>query len=137
VVKRLLLAGACALAAGCGGGDPAGDVVGQPAVVSALEVQTRVFTPRCALSGCHVGAGAPMDLDLSSVTLSTANTVGVASLEVPALMRVAPNDAPNSYLYRKVSGDPTIQGDPMPASGPPLNATELALIEAWIEQGAR
>lgn len=136
-MKRLLLVGAGALAAGCGGGDPAGGVVGQPAVVSALEVQTRVFTPRCATSGCHIGAGAPMDLDLSSVSLSTANTVGVASLEVPSLLRVAPHDAPNSYLFRKVSGDPTIQGDPMPASGPPLNATELALIETWIEQGAR
>ena len=136
-MKRLFLVGCAALAAGCGGGDPADAVVGQPGVVSALDVQTRVFTPRCALSGCHVGIGAPMDLDLGSVAASVANTVDVPSAEVPSLMRVAPNDAPGSYLYRKVSGDPNIQGDPMPASGPPLNATELALIETWIEQGAR
>ena len=136
-MRRLLLLGAIAAAAGCGGGDPAGDVVGQPTAVTTLEVQTRIFTPRCALSGCHVSPGAPFDLDLSSVTASRDHTVGVASGEVPALMRVAPGNAPDSYLYRKVSGDPTIQGDPMPASGAPLTAAEIALIEAWIEQGAR
>jgi hypothetical protein len=137
VVKRLLLLGSVALAAGCGGGDPAADVVGQPAAVTTLDVQTRVFTPRCALAGCHAGTGAAMDLDLSSVSATRATAVGVASSEVPALMRVAPNDAPNSYLYRKVTAAPGILGDPMPLSGGPLTPTELAWIETWIEQGAR
>jgi hypothetical protein len=71
------------------------------------------------------------------VAATRANAVGVASAEVPALFRIAPNDAPNSYLYRKVSAAPGILGDPMPLSGGPLTASELALIETWIEQGAR
>lgn len=134
-MRRLLLLGAVALATACGG-DPAGDVLG-PTAVTTLEVQTRIFTPRCALGGCHVSPGAPLGLDLSSVSASRANTVDVPSGEVPSLMRVAPGNAPDSYLYRKVSGDPTIQGDPMPALGGPLNAAELALLRSWIEQGAR
>ena len=136
-MKRLPLLVAIAATAGCGGGDPVGDVVGQPSVVTALEVQTRIFTPRCALSGCHAGPGAPFDLDLSSVTSSRDNTIDVTSLEVPSLMRVAPGNAPESYLFLKVTDDPAIQGDRMPASGPALTASEIALIETWIEQGAR
>jgi hypothetical protein len=130
-----LFLGAAALLSGCGG-DAARDVVSPRAAVTTLDVQVRVFTPRCALSGCHVGAGAPFGLDLSSSATSAANLVRVPSAEMPELARVAPGDAPNSYLYRKVSGDPNILGDAMPLSGAPLGPAELALIETWIEQGA-
>lgn len=139
MVKRLLLLGTAALATACGGGDPGGDVIGQgqPAAVTALDVQSQVFTPRCALSGCHIGQEAPMDLDLGSVASSRANTIDVPSQQVSTLMRVAPGNAADSYLFRKVTHDPTILGDGMPASGPPLTASEIGLIESWIEQGAR
>ena len=62
--------------------------------------------------------------------------VGVASGEMPSLMRVAPGDSANSYLYWKVTGNPGIGGDPMPLYGGPLNAAELDLIAAWIDGGA-
>ena len=78
-----------------------------------------------------------MDLDLGSVASSRANTINVPSQEVSALMRVAPGNAADSYLFRKVTHDPTILGDGMPASGPPLTVSEIGLIERWIEQGAR
>ena len=135
-MRRLLLLGAAALASACSGGsDPAGDVLGPPAA-TLLEVQTRVFTPRCAVSTCHIGQGAPMDLDLSSVATSRANIVNVPSQEMPALMRIEPGNPADSYLFRKVTHDPTILGDGMPAQGAPLSASEIGLIETWIEQGA-
>ena len=136
-MRRLLLLCAAALATACGGGDHAGNVISQPTAVMTVDVQASVFTPRCAVSGCHIGQGAPMDLDLGSVASTRANTVDVPAQEAPALMRVAPGDPANSYLFRKVTHDPTILGDPMPAQGGPLTASQIELIETWIEQGAR
>jgi hypothetical protein len=103
--------------------------------VRLLDVQAQVFSPRCALSGCHIGPLAPHGLDLSAGA-SAGNLIGVASAERPALLRVEPFNAADSYLYMKVSGDPEILGDRMPALGDPLSAADLALIESWIEQGA-
>jgi predicted small lipoprotein YifL len=118
---------------GCGGSD---DFVTPPAAVTLLDVQTQVFTPRCALSGCHVSVGAPFGLDLSSVTASAASTVNVASAEMPSLMRIDPFDPAQSYLYLKITDDPSILGDPMPASGGPLSSADIALVEEWIAGGA-
>jgi len=101
-----------------------------------LDVQAQVFTPRCALSGCHVGSSAPFGLDLSSASASEASTIGVPSSEMPSLKRVEPFDATQSYLYRKITADPTILGDAMPPSGGPLNASQIALIQQWIDAGA-
>ena len=118
---------------GCGGSD---EFITPPAAVTLLDVQTQVFTPRCALSGCHVGAGAPFGLDLSSVATSAASTVGVASSEMPSLMRIDPFDPGQSYLYLKITDDPSILGDPMPASGGPLSSADIALVSDWIDGGA-
>jgi hypothetical protein len=124
------------LAAGCGGSDSTGGVVQNPGTVTLLDVQAQVFSPRCALSGCHTGTGAPFGLDLGSAVSSSANLVGVASAEIPGLMRVEPGNAADSYLYMKITDDPRIQGDPMPLSGVPLSSAELSLIETWITEGA-
>ena len=67
---------------------------------------------------------------------SAANIINVPSAEDPALLRVEPGDATNSYLFMKVTADPRIHGDPMPLNRTPLNAADLALIETWINQGA-
>jgi hypothetical protein len=121
-------------AAGCSGGS-IGGVIPQTDEVTLLEVQAQVFSPRCALSGCHVGTDAPFGLDLSS-GLSRGNLVDVPSGEVPQLLRVQPFNASDSYLFKKLMGDPDINGDPMPLTGGPLGAADLALIQSWIEQGA-
>jgi len=53
---------------------------------------------------------------------------------------IAPGDPAGSYLYLKLIGDETIDGDPMPLD--PLTGTrklsdaELAAIESWIADGA-
>ena len=125
-----------ATAPSCGS---ATDPVAGPAPGSAtlLEVQAQVLTPRCALPGCHVAASAPFGLDLSSVSSSSANLIGVPSGEMPIVLRVAPGDAASSYVYWKVSGNPNIAGDPMPLSGGPLSNGDLNLIASWIDGGAK
>jgi len=135
VTRVSILVVATIAAASCGGVKNAvtGSSPGSPTL---LEVQAQVLTPRCALSGCHVTGTPPFGLDMSSVSSSAANLIGVQSAEKPALDRVAPGDAANSYLYWKLSGNPDINGDPMPASGGPLSPADLALIAAWIDGGA-
>jgi hypothetical protein len=135
VIRRLLLLFPALVLSGCGGGSD--DFTSPSGQVTLLDVQTQVFTPRCALSGCHVGAGAPFGLNLSSVASSAAATIGVASSEMPSLLRIDPFDPGQSYLYLKITADPSILGDPMPASGGPLSASDIALIQDWIDGGAK
>lgn len=130
------LAALVLLAAGCSSGtDRPGPVVNN-APVTLQQVQAAVFTPSCALAGCHVGgSGAQMGMDLSDGA-SMSYTVGVPSLEVPSFSRVAPRNAQDSYIYMKITGDPRILGDPMPASGPSLSDQSIDLLRSWIDQGA-
>ena len=64
-----------------------------------------------------------------------ANTVGVPSTENPSLLRVAPSDPANSYLYRKITGA-GITGDRMPQGGPYLTDAQTKLVRDWIRRGA-
>jgi len=128
------LAFAAAAAAGCSGGS--GDALtGTPAAVTLLDVQTQVFSPNCATGFCHIGAGAPHGLDLSSGA-AAANLIDLPSEQLPQFLRVEPGNATDSYLFMKLQGDPRINGDQMPAENPPLSAGQLLLIESWIDQGA-
>lgn len=99
-------------------------------------IQDNVFTPICA--GCHSGAFPvlPGSMNLTSANASYANLVGVASEQVPALDRVAPNDPDNSYLIRKLENDPSIVGDQMPRFGPFLDQSTIDTIRLWITNGA-
>jgi len=126
-----------AVATACGGGsDPVMNPGGGAPTL--LQVQSQVLTPHCALSGCHVGGGgAPFGLDMSSVSASSTSLISVSSSEIPGMLRVVPGDAANSYMYWKLSGNPNILGDPMPASGGPLSGSNLALIASWIDGGAK
>ena len=132
--RRLLVAAFCVAAAGCSG-DSGGGTIKSEDDVTLLDVQSQVFTPRCALSGCHVGGDAPFGLDLSA-GLAEGNIVGIPSAEVPSFLRVEPFNAVDSYLYMKLVGDPRIEGDPMPLFGGPLTGGQLTLIRDWIGQGA-
>jgi len=110
---------------------------GAPAV-SLAQIQGLVFTPIC--SGCHNGSNPPTGALPGSQNLtagnSFANIVNVPSLEIPALLRVKPNDPANSYLIRKLEGAAGIQGSRMPLGGPFLDQPTIDLVKAWIASGA-
>lgn len=132
---RIVLAACCLLAAGCGGSSGPGPVMTPPEDVTLADVQNQVFTPSCALPGCHTGPVPALGLDLSAgATAGTA--IGVNAIERPDLMRVEPFDSANSYLFMKVTDADGILGDPMPADADPLGTADLMLIQDWIDQGA-
>ena len=63
--------------------------------------------------------------------------VGRASVEKPALLRVAPGDADNSYMVHKLEGGPNIVGERMPRGGGPfLTSGQMLVIRKWIADGA-
>ncbi|WP_457354593.1 hypothetical protein [Roseateles sp. P5_D6] len=138
------LGAAAALIAGCGGGsgeglDANGRPLGEgddpsgPMTASFSSIQSHVFTPVC--TACHAGAAAPRGLRLDA-TNSFSMLVGVSSGGVPALKRVAPGDADNSYLIHKLEGHQAV-GARMPLGGPYLDAQTIGLIRQWINNGAQ
>lgn len=124
------------LAAGCGElaklpTEP-GDQIDPTATFS--RVQNEIFTPSCALGGCHDASGRQEGLVLSAGS-AYAMTVGARSSQFPSLDRVAPGSPQDSYLYRKVTGV-SISGARMPFGGPDLSDAQLRLIRDWILRGA-
>jgi hypothetical protein len=101
-------------------------------------LQASVFTPSCAVSGCHTGpAGGnlPAGLDLSSADASFTNLVGVASVQQATLLRVAAGDPDNSYLVQKLEGT-AASGGRMPLGAGALDQALLNDIRQWITDGA-
>lgn len=100
-------------------GRPIGEGDGDSEAITAdfASIQDSVFTPIC--TACHAGAAAPLGLRLDE-DASYAMLVGVASVQVPALLRVAPGD-PDSYVVHKIEGTAAV-GSRMPLGGPPLSA---------------
>jgi hypothetical protein len=96
-------------------------------------VQTEVFTPSCALSGCHSGASPKQGQDLSAGR-AWAQIVSVRSVESTRL-RIAPGDPDASYLISKVKGDATITGSRMPLGGA-LPPERVKLLVDWVRRGA-
>ena len=128
----------------CGGGGGSGVAAAPPAPppppppppITAVfsSIQTGVFTPTCATAGCHTGAGAPQGLRLDDVN-SYALLVGVASSEMPAILRVAAGDPDNSYIIQKLEGSAS-SGAQMPLGGTPLPQATIDVIRQWITDGA-
>ncbi|HSD71198.1 MAG TPA: hypothetical protein VLE54_00325 [Thermoanaerobaculia bacterium] len=132
------LIGACLLPLGCGNEkalptDPGGGPGPSP-LATYTRVQDEVFTPKCALSGCHLG---PASLAQEGLVLSSAydNIVMVRANQNPSIFRVTPGDATNSYLWRKITPGQPIIGDRMPQTGSITDA-ERQLITDWILRGA-
>jgi len=124
---------AALLLASCSESNPAssqGD--GIPAQFN--EIQDRVFSVSCAVSGCHLGGDAPFGLDLSE-GLAYDNLVGVASGQMPQLLRVKPLASDESYLINKLRGE-GISGERMPRNRSPLSDATIDSIAAWIDRGA-
>jgi hypothetical protein len=102
------------------------------------EIQAAVFGPTCSTAGCHTGGGAvlPTAMNLTSAQASFDNLVNIASLQVPALLRVEPDNPDDSYLIQKLEGT-AAEGDRMPLGSPdPLDPAIIAAIRQWIADGA-
>lgn len=107
-----------------------------PVVATISDLQSQIFTPKCA--SCHGGASPRQNLRLDSTTNSYNDLVNVNSVEVAGRLRVAPNLPDQSYLVEKVSSNTPSVGSRMPAGGnPPLSNTEINMIRGWIANGAQ
>ncbi len=101
-------------------------------------IQANIFSPTCAVAGCHTGPtgpSLPSGMDLSSANASFASLVNVASVESPTILRVAAGDANNSYLIHKLEGSAAV-GARMPFGGPFLDQSTIDVIRLWIDSGA-
>lgn len=114
--------------AGDGGGN--GD-----AQATLSSIQNNIFTPSCALAGCHSASSSSAGLSLAAGD-SFGALVNVPSSQVAGLNRVTPNNPDASYLVKKLRGDADIQGARMPNGSPPLSADQLDRIVRWINSGA-
>lgn len=122
------------LTAACEHSDPVGmeDDGLQPTLSS---IQENVFSPSCALSGCHAGPNPQQGMDLSAGAAHD-NIVNVPSNEQPDLDRVEPGQPDASYLIHKIEGRATIVGQRMPLGREPLSQDEIDALRAWIADGA-
>ena len=120
--------------AACDGGDGTGLPPAGPLGPNFSSIQANVFTPTCATTGCHFGAGAPQGLRLDAAS-SFALLVGVPSTEESSLLRVAPGDPNNSYLVQKLEGTAS-SGQQMPLNAPSLSQATIDVIRQWIIDGA-
>lgn len=127
---RLLAGAALVCAAGCGDGESS-----EPIAPMLSAIQAKIFTPNCAsFSSCHGGAS-PQE-GMSLVAPAAAALIGVASTEVPTLMRVAPGDPDASYLLQKLERAMPAVGVRMPPDQP-LAANKIEAIRLWIAAGAQ
>lgn len=96
-----------------------------------------LFTARCALSGCHIGADAQRALDLSEGNAYD-GIVGVPAAEAP-LSRIEPSAPNESYLIHKLQGTQASvggYGQRMPLGGPDLSSATIDTLRAWVTKGA-
>ncbi|MCX4244367.1 hypothetical protein [Paraliomyxa miuraensis] len=108
-----------------------GDTTGASAVGYADDVEP-ILEASCS---CHID-GVEAGLSLLD---GHANLVDVPSTQVPALDRIEPGSPEDSYLWHKLHDTHASvggTGNPMPAPVGGLAAGSLAIIEAWILDGA-
>ncbi len=104
----------------------------QPLIATFGSIQAKVLTPTC--TACHAGASAPLGLRLDALN-AFALLVGVASAEVPSLLRVDPGNPDASYLLQKLEGTAAV-GARMPLGAPALPQATIDVIRQWISDGA-
>ncbi len=109
--------------------------VATSSTVTFTSIQNSIFTPSCALSGCHAGASPQQGMNLSQGLAYNA-IINVASNEQNALLRVNPGNPDQSYLVQKVEGTAAVGGR-MPLGGPPLSNDLIQALRQWITEGAQ
>ncbi|MFP6801667.1 MAG: thrombospondin type 3 repeat-containing protein, partial [Pseudomonadales bacterium] len=92
------------------------------------DVQSAIFTPSCALSGCHNGSVSPN----LQTGVAFDSVVGVSASQ-SAMPLIDPGNPDNSYLILKMEGSGS--GSKMPIGGT-VSTTNLQLIRDWVSNGA-
>ena len=108
---------------------------GSGSEVSFVEQIQPILSESCALIGCHAGVEPMANMNLSDGYAYDA-LVNVASLTCASRLRVVPGVVDQSYVVNKLLGQDLCSGVRMPKDEEPLPDSELALIQAWIGQGA-
>ena len=108
-------------------------------------VQAMIFSTMC--TGCHTGVPTtavppatttlPGSMNLTNTAASYKALVGVPSLEVPTVLRVAPGNPATSYLIQKLQGSVGITGKQMPLGGTFLSPAQINMVAQWITAGAQ
>ncbi len=104
-------------------------------------IETNVFVPNCAHSGCHNGENTPQGKVNLSSGHSYASLVNVTSVVMPGAKLVVPGDPTTSYLEVLLGTQPgTIPSSvgtmPQSNGGQLLCCQKLDAIERWIMDGA-
>ena len=95
-----------------------------------------IFKTSCVM--CHLPGNGPAGLALHPKG-GYANLVGIASTQSP-LLRVAPGNPEESYLYRKLVGTHAGvggSGERMPFGDMQLGEEQIEVIRQWIADGAK
>lgn len=133
-----MLFAAALLALGCDEDDRMPTEMEPPPSADATftRVQSQVFTPQCAIPGCHGGRAADAQENMPlGPGLSYDAIVWAPSRQMPSLLRVAPFDPENSYLVRKITPGSAILGAPMPF-GATIFEEDRRLVRDWVARGA-
>ncbi len=88
---------------------------------------------QCALTGCH-SSTLPQEGLVLTAEDGYASLVNRPSSQ-SGFDRVEPASSSQSYLYLKITADPSTTGQSMPPLTP-LSAAEISLVRVWIEGGA-
>jgi hypothetical protein len=133
---RGLWLGVILAGASCGGDGVVESMVEPPPPAGKpfAEIQDEIFTPRCALAGCHAAPQPAEGMDLGPGQ-AYAHLVGVPSNQRQELLRVEPGAPDESYLILKLRGT-DIVGERMPFGGPYLSTEEINGVASWILAGA-
>ena len=112
--------------------------VSNAVVVTLAQLQTDIFTPRCAF--CHTGptgnASCPGHEPVErGGELMPRSWVSRAS-KCPHCSASIPGNPDNSYIIQKLEGRQPTVGARMPLNGPPLSQAEIDQVRAWISSGA-
>lgn len=101
-------------------------------------IQTNVFTPSCAVAGCHRTPAVSAGHLILDPGLSHAQLVNTQSTSAASWMRVVPSDVAKSYLLVAMGAEsgPRPTDGLMPLGSQALCTEKLDAIERWIEAGA-
>lgn len=108
-----------------------------PDPISIIGLHKNIFSPRCAIPGCHDGTFEP-DFRTVQSTYSTLVYQPVNKFSVNGVdsfdFRVIPTNVTGSFLHERLT---TSTSDYMPSNGNKLSAEQISQIDQWITDGAK